>query len=178
MAYPYTRKLIFPLTKYRVNGDRFKQDCTFKNVHWGIHLGEDINRPSGTKVKCIGRGRVVYSALHAGTKKKGNWGNIIIIAHKRPKTKKIFFSLYAHLQKRLVKKGQSVALGQIIGTVGKANSPENGWWEDEHLHFAIYVGPWKKKVLPGYLKKGSKRTKVSCWKEPTKFINNYCARTS
>ncbi|MCK4540586.1 M23 family metallopeptidase [Candidatus Parcubacteria bacterium] len=173
MAYPHTHKLTFPLEKYRVNSYRFRQDCAYGNVHWGIHLGEDINRSAGTKVRCIGRGRVVYSALHAGTKDKGNWGNIVIIVHKHPKTKTIFFSLYAHLQKRLVKKGQSIDLGQVIGTVGKTNSPENGWWEDEHLHFAIYVGHWEKKVLPGYWKKGSKKTKLTYWKEPTRFINNY-----
>jgi hypothetical protein len=51
MAYPYTRKLIFPLEKYRVNSYRFRQNCTYNSVHWGIHLGEDVNRPAGTKSK-------------------------------------------------------------------------------------------------------------------------------
>jgi murein DD-endopeptidase MepM/ murein hydrolase activator NlpD len=173
MAFPYTHKLIFPLERYRVNSYRFQQDCTYGNVHLGIHLGEDVNCPAGTKVKCIGEGKIVYSALHAGTKEKGNWGNIIIIAHKHPETKKIFFSLYAHMQKCFVIKGQSVKLGQIIGIVGKANTPENGWWESEHLHLSIYIGPRKKKVLPGYWKKESQRTKLAYWKEPMKFIKDY-----
>jgi len=173
MAYPYTPKLIFPFKKYRVNSCQFKQDCTYGNVHWGIHLGEDVNRPSGTIVTSIGRGKVVYSALHVGTKKKGNWGNIVILAHKHPKTKTIFFSLYAHMKRRLVEKGQKVEMGQPIGIVGKANTPENGWWKEEHLHLAIYVGPRKEKILPGYWKKGNKRTKLSYWREPTKFIKNY-----
>lgn len=173
MAYPYTPQLIFPLEKYRVDSYRFKQDCTYKNIYWGVHLGEDINRPASTKVKCIGKGRVVYSELHPGTKEKGNWGNIIIIAHKHPKTKKVFFSLYAHLLKRLIEKGQGVELGQNIGVIGKSNTPENGWWGEEHLHFSIYVGQWEGKVLPGYWKKGSKRTKLAYWKEPTNFIKNY-----
>lgn len=175
MPYPYTHKLTFPLRKYRVNSYQFKQDCTYDNVYWGIHLGEDMNCPAGAKVMSVGKGKVVYSALHIGAKEKGNWGNIVIIAHKNPKTKAVFFSLYAHMQKRFVEKGQIVELGQPIGAVGKANTPENGWWEDEHLHFGIYIGPWKKKVLPGYWKKGSKRTKLSYWKEPTKFINKYKA---
>ncbi len=172
MAYPSAHKLIFPLKKYHVNACGFLQDCTYGDVHWGIHLGEDVNCPAGTKIRCIGKGKVVYSALHAGTKNKSNWGNIIIIGHKYPKNKNIFFSLYSHLQKRFVKKGQIIEIGQIIGTIGKANSPENGWWQDEHLHFAIYTGPWEKKVLPGYWKKGSKRSKLSYWREPTKFIYN------
>ncbi|MFH1610706.1 MAG: M23 family metallopeptidase [Patescibacteria group bacterium] len=173
MAYPYTHKLIFPLERYNVNSYKFKQDCAYDNVHWGIHLGEDVNRPAGAKIFSIGKGKVVYSALHPGTKEKSNWGNIIIIAHKNPKSKKIFFSLYAHMQKRLVKKGDSIKLEQLIGKVGKTNSPENGWWKDAHLHFAIYTGEWKRKILPGYWKKRDKRTKLTYWKEPTKFINSY-----
>lgn len=173
MAYPYTRKLEFPLEKYRVNSYRFKQDCAYKSVHWGVHLGEDINCPAGTEVKSIGRGRVVYSKLHPGTEEKSNWGNIVIVAHKHPETRKVFFSLYAHLQKCFIERGQKVDMGQVIGVVGKANTPENGWWQEEHLHFGIYVGPWEGKILPGYWKKGGRRTKLSFWKEPTRFIGNY-----
>ncbi|MCL5795830.1 MAG: M23 family metallopeptidase [Patescibacteria group bacterium] len=173
MAYAYTYKLIFPLEKYGVNSYKFKQKCRYNNVYWGVHLGEDVNCSAGTKVRCVGRGKVVYSALHAGAKEKSNWGNIVIIAHKNPKTKQAFFSIYGHLGKRLVEKGERVELGQIIVTIGKSNTPENGWWKAEHLHFAIYVGPWKGHVLPGYWKKGSKRTKIFYWKNPTKFINDY-----
>lgn len=173
MAYPHTPKLTFPLKNYQVDSYRFKQHCIYKNTDWGIHLGEDINRPAGTSVKSIGRGRVVYSKLHPGTAKKSNWGNIIIIAHKNPTNNQVFFSLYAHLQKRLVEKGERVKLGQTIGKIGKSNTPQNGWWPDAHLHFAIYTGIWQNKVLPGYWKKGSPRTKPSHWQEPTKFIKNY-----
>lgn len=173
MAYPYTYKLALPLDNYRLNSFQFQEECFYNGVYWGVHLGEDVDCPAGTEVKAIGRGRVVYSVLHAGTKEKGNWGNIIIVAHKHPKTKKVFFSLYAHLSERLVSKGQQVQLGQVLGFVGKKNSPENGFWAEEHLHFAIYIGPWEKKVLPGYWKKGTKRTKRSYWKEPKKFVEKY-----
>lgn len=170
MAYLLTRKIEFPLEIYKVNSYKFHQNCTYNGINWGIHLGEDINRSAGAKVKCIGRGKVVYSALHAGRKEKPNWGNIIIVAHKNPKTKNAFFSLYGHLGKRLVEKSERVEMGQIIGTIGKAKTPENGWWEEEHLHFAIYTGPWKGRVLPGYWEKGNKRTKLSYWQNPTEFI--------
>jgi murein DD-endopeptidase MepM/ murein hydrolase activator NlpD len=173
MAYPHTYKLDFPLKKYEVNSYKFKQKCTYGKVCWGVHLGEDINIKAGTAVKSIGRGKVVYSKLHAGTQKKANWGNIIIIAHKHPKTRKVFFSVYAHLQNRLVKKGDRVELGQKIGTVAKAKTAQNGMWQDAHLHFAIYTGPWKNKVLPGYWKKGTKLTKLFFWQAPAKFIKNY-----
>jgi len=116
---------------------------------------------------------VVYSKLHAGSKEKPNWGNIIIIAHKNPKNKKAFFSLYGHLKNRLVKKGDSVKLGQTIGTIGKGNTAENGWWKEEHLHFAIFTGQFPNKVLPGYWTKKSQRTKLNDWQNPTRFIREY-----
>ena len=175
MAYLYTPNLEFPLEKYKVNSYKFKQKCTYKKVYWGIHLGEDVNRVAGTKIRSIGRGKVVYSALHPGTKEKRNWGNLVIIAHKHPKTKKVFFSLYAHMAKRNVKKRQSIKLGQVVGSVGKKNTPKNGCWKEEHLHLGIYIGHWKDKILPGYWGRGSKRTNLSYWKEPTKFIQNYKA---
>ncbi len=173
MAYSLMRRVKFPLEIYKVNSYKFHQNCTYNGVNWGVHLGEDINCLAGTKVKCIGRGKVVYSALHVGRKEKPNWGNIIIVAHKNPKTKDVFFSLYGHLGKRLVKKGERVETDQIIGAIGKTNTQENGWWKKEHLHFAIYTGPWKGRVLPGYWKKGSERTKLSYWKNPSKFIKKY-----
>lgn len=176
MAYPYTPKLKFPLGKYKVSKWKFKYKASYYGVDWGIHLGEDITVPAGTRVKCIGRGKVVYSALHEGTKKKRNWGNIVIIAHKNPKTKKPFFSLYGHLKKPHVKKGESMELGKVIGVVGKKNTFENGWWP-AHLHFGIYIGPWKGKALVGYWKQNQKRTKISYWKEPSRFIRNYLSNS-
>ena len=173
MAYPHTPKIGFPINSYKVNSYKFREECNYKGVYWGIHLGEDIKRPAGTEIRSIGRGKVVYSALHPKSETRANWGNIIIIAHKNPHSKTPFFSLYAHLGKRLTEKGEIVQQGNAIGFIGKANSTENGWWDEEHLHFGIYTGPWQNKVLPGYWKKGSKRTKLSYWKEPKAFIQNY-----
>ncbi len=172
MAYPITRQMILPMDPYAVTGPAFGEECSYGDAYWGIHLGEDADVPAGTEVRAIGRGRVVYSALHAGTKEKGNWGNVIIIAHKHPETKKNFFFLYAHLGDRAKEKGDSVGIGDVVGTIGKGYTPENGWWE-EHLHFAIYAGPWEGKILPGYWKKGQGRTKKSYWRHPSKFIENF-----
>lgn len=179
MAYAYTYKLDFPFKKWRVNSYKFKQRAVYNKKDWGLHLGEDCNVKAGTTVKSIGKGKVVYSALHASKKnpKQGgyrNWGNVIIIAHKNPKTRKVFYSLYGHMGKRLVNAGDKVDLGQKIGAVAPAWSQKNGWWEDAHLHLAICFCPeWKKKVFPGYWKKGQKRTKLNYWLSPTKFIKNY-----
>lgn len=175
MAYPLTPKLQFPLEGYRVNSYDFGEDCTYDGVRWGIHLGEDMNRRAGTKVRAIGRGRVVYATLHAGSPKRRNWGNVVIVAHKHPKTRKVFFSLYAHLGERYVKKGQRVELSDVVGTVGSANTPENGWWEDAHLHFSIYTGPWRGRVLPGYYREDQKLTRLSWWHRPSEWVSQYRA---
>ena len=173
MAYPHTPKLHFPLDNYKVNSYDFMEECTYDDVYWGFHLAEDINRRAGTSVKAAGRGRIVYAALHSGTKEHSNWGNIIIIAHKHPVKKKVFFSLYAHMRDRLVQKGDGITIGQIIGHVARANTSENGMWEDAHLHFAIYVGPWRGKALVGYYRKDQKLTRRSYWKRPTEFVKRY-----
>lgn len=178
MAYPFTPELDFPLKNWQVNDTKFLEPQAYSGVDWGLHLGEDCNIRTGTPVKAIGRGKVVYSALHAPQKppltegKEGsNWGNVIIIAHKNPSTKKVFFSLYGHLGKRLLKKGDRVKRGQKIGEVAKGWSRENGWWKKSHLHFAIYAGPWKGEVLPGAYRKGAEgRTKLEDWIAPTEFL--------
>jgi murein DD-endopeptidase MepM/ murein hydrolase activator NlpD len=171
--YPFTKKLIFPLDNYKADGLKFGSDYADRNKHWGIHLGQDILCPANTSVKSIGKGSVVYSAIHPGTKEKPNWGNIIIIAHRNPKTEKIFYSLYGHLKNRLMEKGDNVSMGKIIGAIGQSNTPENGYWKAEHLHFAIYTGRWTGKVLPGYYKEEDKRTRLSDWQDPEKFIRRY-----
>ncbi len=176
MAYPYTKKLRLPLASYKISRNflsKAKNRVKGKWVFWGIHLGEDINCPENTPVFTIGKGRVIYSNLHPGRADRPNWGNIIIIAHKNPLTKKPFFSLYGHLKKRSFERGEKVKFGQQIGLIASKNTPENGWWGKAHLHFGIYQGIWKNKVLPGYYKKDQQRTKVKDWLKPKQFIKLY-----
>ncbi|HEX7586307.1 MAG TPA: M23 family metallopeptidase [Patescibacteria group bacterium] len=179
MAYRNTPKLNMPLKKMEKVLALFGESNFFDNKNWGIHLGIDIGAAADTEVFSIGRGVVVYSKLHPGEFSpegkilQRNWGGIVIIAHKNLKEKKIFYSLYGHLGKRYVKKGDSVEIGKLIGLIGKSMTESNGIWEDEHLHFAIYDGPYHAKVLPGYYNEGEKNTQLSYWKEPLDFIKKY-----
>ncbi len=179
MPFRNTPALNFPVGNFKNTSSKFLQRNSYDGKDWGIHLGVDFASRAETKVFTIGRGIVVYSKLHPGefseTEKiiQRNWGGIIIIAHKNPRTKKNFYSLYGHLGKRFVKKGDYVEMGDLIGTVGKAMSESNGIWETEHLHFAIYSGPFHLKVLPGYYKEGEETTKIEYWKNPIDFIDNY-----
>lgn len=93
----------------------------FGNRHGRLHDGIDISAKSGTPIKAVAMGKVLYSGRMSG------YGNLLIIKHQDN-----FFSAYAHLAKRNVREGQKVKQGQLIGTVGRtgrASSP--------HLHFEI-----------------------------------------
>ena len=180
MAYRITPNLNYPIGNFKNITFPFAAEGNFDGQSWGTHLGVDISAKAGTKVFAIGRGVVVYSKLHAGEFStdgkilRRNWGGIIIIAHKKPFVKEIFYSLYGHLGKRYFKRGDAVDAGDVIGTVGASLTESNGIWEDEHLHFSIYQGPFHKRVLPGYFKAGEKTTtKMEHWKDPINFINNY-----
>lgn len=173
MAYPYARQLQYPINDYHVNGLKFGVHGVYDGVDWGEHLGEDVIIPAGTPVVSIGRGRVVYAALHPGNSAKGNWGNVIIVVHKHPVTRTLFYALYGHLGTLLKEKGQYVDMGETIGKIGVKNTVENGWWSDEHLHFGIYAGIWNGKILPGYYKAEQKRTVREDWMCPQEFIATY-----
>lgn len=172
MRYLHTKELRFPLNNYVVNALGFGERGTYAGVDWGIHLGDDILVSAGTSVVAAGRGRVVYAALHPGTAEHGNWGNVMIIVHKDPIRKMIFYTLYGHLGEMHKKEGERVQIGEEIGTIGTAYTRDNGWWP-AHLHFGIYTGPWEKKILPGYFKEAQKRTDMMHWQDPSTFIVGY-----
>jgi len=89
-----------------------------------FHSGLDFAAPAGTPAAACSDGTVIFAVkgwkLH---------GNCVAIDHGQG-----VVSFYLHLKTIAVKKGQHVASGQPIGTVGqtgRANGP--------HLHFSIYV---------------------------------------
>ncbi|NPA91609.1 MAG: peptidoglycan DD-metalloendopeptidase family protein [Chloroflexi bacterium] len=86
------------------------------------HMGIDIAAPIGTPVVASDAGYVVF----AGWDKTG-YGKIIVLDHGNG-----FTTVYAHLHSILVRKGQTVARGQRIGSVGKTGNTTG-----PHLHFEI-----------------------------------------
>jgi murein DD-endopeptidase MepM/ murein hydrolase activator NlpD len=93
---------------------------------WGRkHEGIDIAGPRGTPFVAISEGIVRYS----GRKIRG-YGNMIVIEHPGE-----VFSVYAHNQKNLVRRGQRVKRGQKIGLIGRS-----GRATGSHLHFEIRQG--------------------------------------
>jgi len=96
-----------------------------------FHGGIDMAAPTGTHVFAAGPGKVIESRYSPG------YGNYILLSHPHG-----YKTRYAHLSKSLVRTGQSIAEGQLIGKVGatghvvKRNSRSSG----AHLHFEIYKG--------------------------------------
>jgi murein DD-endopeptidase MepM/ murein hydrolase activator NlpD len=167
--------LQMPIEPY-VKGDyrRFGERLHRRIWLWAIHLGDDLVADTGTSVQAIGYGEVVWSEMRLGMSQKKNWGGIVVLRHQT--NSKFFYSLYGHMTDLTVKKGDRAQGGQALGVVAAGNTPENGWWKTPHLHFAIYTGPWKDTVLPGYfrpddwLRLSPRRTRLKWWHDPQEFI--------
>jgi murein DD-endopeptidase MepM/ murein hydrolase activator NlpD len=71
------------------------------------HLGTDYAAPTGTPVRAVAAGRVIFSAQSGGS------GNLVTIRHPNG-----YQTQYLHLSRRLVARGQTVEQGQKIGLVG------------------------------------------------------------
>jgi len=98
-----------------------------------FHSGIDIACPIGTRVNSARNGRVIFSGY------SGGYGKLVIVKHSRN-----YCTYYGHLNKILVKKGDTVSTGQkiaISGNTGRTTGP--------HLHFE--VRKYEKPIDPGLL---------------------------
>jgi len=87
------------------------------------HSGMDIAAPQGRSIKATAKGKVLYIGNHFYT------GKVVYLDHGNG-----VISLYAHMSKILVKRGQQVTRGQVIGKVGRT-----GRVTGAHLHWSIYL---------------------------------------
>lgn len=173
MFFPTPGRLTLPFPAYVASGRKFLEEGVLGGESWGLHLGEDAHAEPGTPVGAVGEGEVVYAFLHRGTSRRGNWGHLVILGHLHVTDGQPFFSLYGHLGSCQVSVGQSVRGGDPLGPVGVGRTPENGFWPEPHLHFAIYRGPWEGQVLPGYFREGDGRTQLEYWVAPSAFVAQY-----
>jgi murein DD-endopeptidase MepM/ murein hydrolase activator NlpD len=90
---------------------------------WKQHNGVDYGAPSGTPVRTVGDGVVEFAGWQNG------YGNVVHIGHSNART-----TVYAHLSRIDVRKGQRVEQGGLIGAVGAT-----GWATGPHLHFEFKV---------------------------------------
>lgn len=92
---------------------------------WGQHNGADIKAGTGTPILAANSGRVVLSQYLPTLR-----GNCTVIDHGCN-----IFTLYLHQSQRLVREGQMVKKGQLIGRVGAT-----GFVTGPHLHWEMRVG--------------------------------------
>jgi murein DD-endopeptidase MepM/ murein hydrolase activator NlpD len=111
----------FPLPKGVITSGFGARVDPFTGRSVAFHTGIDIGAPLGTEVYAA-RSGVVESAGYGDV-----YGNFILVAHD-----KVWETLYGHLSKTLVVKGQSLKVGDVIGLVGST-----GMSTGPHLHFEI-----------------------------------------
>ncbi|MBJ7329172.1 MAG: M23 family metallopeptidase [Solirubrobacteraceae bacterium] len=88
------------------------------------HPGIDIGVPAGTKILAAAAGRV---SLVQATSSSGGYGNFTCLDHSRAIT-----TCYAHQSRILVRAGQAVGRGELIGLSGCT-----GRCFGDHLHFEV-----------------------------------------
>jgi murein DD-endopeptidase MepM/ murein hydrolase activator NlpD len=90
---------------------------------WKRHEGVDYGAPIGTAVHVVADGVVSFAGQQNG------YGNVIQVQHADNR-----MTVYAHLSKIAVKRGEHVTQGEHIGDVGMT-----GWATGPHLHFEFRV---------------------------------------
>ena len=87
-----------------------------------FHKGMDFTAPKGTPVYASGNGKI-YRAQRSST-----FGNVIYIDHGYG-----YKTIYAHLSKMVVKRGEPIKRGDLIGYVGNT-----GLSVAAHLHYEVH----------------------------------------
>ena len=90
--------------------------------HWRQHNGIDIAVPTGTPVRSVASGIVVYSGLRSG------YGWTVLVEHANG-----MITLYGHNSQTIVVQGQTVNKGDTIalaGSTGRSTGP--------HVHFEAW----------------------------------------
>jgi murein DD-endopeptidase MepM/ murein hydrolase activator NlpD len=93
-----------------------------------FHSGLDLAGKIGDPVHATANGKVIFAHV------KGGYGNCIIIKHDFG-----YETLYGHLSKIKVKKGQEVKAGEIIGELGNS-----GRSTGPHIHYEVICNKEKK----------------------------------
>ena len=119
LPHPYLSAPLSPLRL--VSNFGFRIDPMGGGV--GFHPGVDFAAPSGTPIRAAAGGTVVIASA------QGGYGNCTVIAHVGG-----LGTLYAHQSRIVVRVGQRVKRGDVIGYVGSTGASTG-----PHLHFEVRV---------------------------------------
>ena len=86
-----------------------------------FHSGLDFGVEFGTPIRCADNGVVIHADWYGG------YGNCVIVQHSNGLS-----TLYGHQSKILVKQGDTILQGQVLGLVGST-----GMSTGPHLHFEV-----------------------------------------
>jgi murein DD-endopeptidase MepM/ murein hydrolase activator NlpD len=112
-----------------------------QNDDYRVHHGIDMPNPVGETVRAAGSGEVLWAADGLRIEAPGafqnspSYGNVILIQHDFSYRGQYIWTLYAHLSAVLVRQGQRVNGGDVIGLVG-----ETGRVTGPHVHFEVRMG--------------------------------------
>lgn len=135
-----------------IKGDKYIPTVgSTKNWQWPTNSGYTISSDYTYRINPISGAREIHAAIDISGTGYGSPiyavtngvvsesttrtqdGNYVCINHNNG-----YYTCYAHMSRRNVKVGQTVARGQIIGYVG-----QSGWATGPHLHFEVWIGrPW------------------------------------
>lgn len=108
-----------------------------------MHSGIDFKAPTGTPVRVTATGTVISAG------RNGGYGNMVAVRHSNGVTTR-----YAHLSRILVKKGEYVETGTVVGRAGST-----GRSTGPHLHYEVRIKG--RAVNPmNYLKAGKELAEV------------------
>ncbi len=116
------KQMVFPLISPSVISSLFGTRVHPVTGQVRFHQGTDLAAPEGTPVVAAFSGRVEIAGW------LGGYGLIVVISHGDTHETR-----YAHLSEVLVKPGQEVKQGHVIGLVGST-----GMATGPHLHFEIW----------------------------------------
>ena len=94
----------------------------FQGIKPGLHRGVDVSVADGTEVRSMARGRVRFAGTMRG------YGNVIWVDHRGGT-----ITVYGHLSSIVVKAGEEVRGGQVIGLSGHSGNASG-----PHLHFEVW----------------------------------------
>ena len=115
-----------------------KRKIAFYGNRVKAHKGTDFAAPVGTEILATADGRIIES------RRKGGNGNYVKIRHNST-----YSTQYLHMKKRLVKVGQYVKQGEVIGQVGMTGNTSG-----PHVCYRFWkngkqVDPYRQKLPPG-----------------------------
>ncbi|PIP29708.1 hypothetical protein COX26_02655 [Candidatus Jorgensenbacteria bacterium CG23_combo_of_CG06-09_8_20_14_all_54_14] len=128
---PRVGMLLWPVDGGRLTQGYGRTAFAVRNYGSQYHNGIDIGAPIGTEVFSAANGTVINVGNQDAYRRcyRAGYGKFIVVKHDNGLT-----TLYGHLSKYLVKIGDKVGKGQVIGYVGRT-----GWATGPHLHFTVFA---------------------------------------